>query len=98
MCSSRPRGSSPLPLWPGDDPLWAAWAVTDVSRALAAGLRFRAVDDTVAATLGDAETVPGIGLEPARESECPRSLALALTEWVSRNVDRKCSFGHPTPC
>ena len=69
---------SELPLWPGDDPLWAAWAGMDVSRALAAGLRFRAVEDTVAATLADAETAPGIGLEPARESADPRSLALAL--------------------
>ena len=39
---------SELPLWPGDDPQWAAWAETDVSRALAAGLRFRPVEDTVA--------------------------------------------------
>jgi 2'-hydroxyisoflavone reductase len=68
---------SELPLWPGGDPLWAAWAATDVSRALAAGLRFRAVEDTIAATLGDAETVPGIGLEPARESEI-------LAAWRSR--------------
>ena len=68
---------SELPLWPGDDPQWAAWAATNVSRALAAGLRFRAVEDTVAATLADTETVPGIGLEPARESEI-------LAAWRSR--------------
>ena len=60
---------SELPLWPGDDPQWAAWAETDVSRALAAGLRFRPVRDTVAATLAHTKLVPGLGLTPEREQE-----------------------------
>jgi len=57
-----------LPLW-SDDPLWVAWAGVDVGKAIAAGLRFRPIDDTVAATLAHTETVPGIGLEPEREAE-----------------------------
>jgi nucleoside-diphosphate-sugar epimerase len=68
---------SALPLWPGVDPLWAAWAQADVSLAVAAGLRFRAVADTVAATLASTQVVPGIGLEPERE-------AAVLAAWHSR--------------
>ena len=60
---------SEFPLWPGDDPQWAAWAETDVSRALAAGLRFHPVEDTVAATLAHTEPVPGLGLTPEREAQ-----------------------------
>jgi 2'-hydroxyisoflavone reductase len=59
---------SELPLW-ADDPLWAAWAKVDVGKAIAAGLRFRPIDDTVQATLAQTEVVPGIGLEPEREAE-----------------------------
>jgi len=58
-----------LPLWPGDDPDWAAWAQVDVRKAIGAGLTFRPVEDTVAATLAHTEVVPGIGLEPERETE-----------------------------
>ena len=58
-----------LPLWSGSDPAWAAWAQVDVSKALAAGLRFRPVEDTVAATLAQTEVVPGVGLEPEREAQ-----------------------------
>ncbi len=43
-------GFSDLPLWL-DDPEWAAWAEVDVSRAVGAGLSFRPLADTVAATL-----------------------------------------------
>ena len=57
-----------LPLW-SDDPRFAAWARVDVSKAIAAGLRFRPIDDTVAATIAHTEVVPGIGLEPQREAE-----------------------------
>ena len=57
-----------LPLW-ADDPLWAAWARVDVDKAIAVGLRFRSIDDTVAATLAHTTPVPGVGLEPAREAE-----------------------------
>ena len=38
-------------------------------KAIGAGLRFRPIDDTVAATLAHTEVVPGIGLEPEREAE-----------------------------
>ena len=58
-----------LPLWPGDDPDWAAWAQIDVSKAIGAGLTFRPVEDTVAATLENTSVVQGIGLEPEREAE-----------------------------
>jgi len=58
-----------LPLWGGTDPGWAAWARVDVSKAIAAGLRFRPVEETVAATLAQTEVVPGIGLESEREAQ-----------------------------
>jgi 2'-hydroxyisoflavone reductase len=57
-----------LPLWI-DDPSWAAWAQVDVSKAIGAGLRFRPIEDTVAATLAHTEVVPGLGLEAEREAE-----------------------------
>lgn len=57
-----------LPLW-ADDPAWAAWAEIDVTKAISAGLQFRSVEDTVAATLAETQPVPGIGLEPEREAE-----------------------------
>jgi 2'-hydroxyisoflavone reductase len=57
-----------LPLW-ADDPLAAAWAQVDVGKAIGAGLRFRPIDDTVAATLAHTQVVPGLGLEPEREAE-----------------------------
>jgi nucleoside-diphosphate-sugar epimerase len=58
-----------LPLWPGDEPEWAAWAEVDVSRAVAAGLRFRSVDDTVSATLAHTDFMPALGLTPEQEAE-----------------------------
>ncbi len=57
-----------LPLW-SDDPLSVAWAGVEVGKAIAAGLQFRPIDDTVSATLAHSVTVPGIGLEPEREAE-----------------------------
>jgi 2'-hydroxyisoflavone reductase len=57
-----------LPLW-ADDPDWVAWARVDVAKAIGAGLQFRPIEDTVAATLAHTEVVPGIGLEPEREAE-----------------------------
>ncbi len=56
-----------LPLW-ADDPGWVAWAQVDVSKAIGAGLQFRPIDDTVAATLAHTEVVPGVGLDPERET------------------------------
>jgi 2'-hydroxyisoflavone reductase len=58
-----------LPLWAGDDPAWAAWASVNVGKAIGAGLTFRPIDDTVAATLAETDVKPGIGLEPEREAE-----------------------------
>lgn len=67
-----------LPLW-ADDPLWVAWAKVEVGKAIAAGLRFRPIDDTVAATLAHTELVPSIGLEPEREAEL-------LAAWHARET------------
>jgi hypothetical protein len=41
----------------------------DVSRALAAGLTFRPLDDVVLGTLELAETTDDAGLKPEREAE-----------------------------
>lgn len=60
--------ASELPLW-ADDPDRVAWAQVDVSKAIGAGLQFRLIDDTVAATLSHTTVVPGMGLEPQREAE-----------------------------
>ena len=68
---------SELPLWTAADPSFAALAQVDVRKALSAGLRFRPIEDTVAATLAHTETRPGIGLEPEREAE-------VLAAWHSR--------------
>lgn len=57
-----------IPFW-ADDPDWIAWARVDVSRAIGAGLTFRPIEDTVAATLERTGVVPGVGLEPEREAE-----------------------------
>jgi 2'-hydroxyisoflavone reductase len=66
-----------LPLWAGTDPGFAAWAQVDVRKAIEAGLRFRPYEDTVAATLAEADVVPGVGLEPEREAE-------VLSAWRAR--------------
>ena len=57
-----------LPLWLVDPELAYADRV-DVSRALAAGLTFRALEDTVRGTLEEAETAEAAGLRPEREAE-----------------------------
>jgi 2'-hydroxyisoflavone reductase len=48
---------------------WRHFMEVDASRAIAAGLTFRPLDETVAATLEHAGVVEGIGLEPERERE-----------------------------
>ena len=50
-------------------------------RAIAAGLTFRPLDETVAATLADAEPVEGVGLTPEREREL-------LAAWWARGDTR----------
>jgi 2'-hydroxyisoflavone reductase len=57
-----------LPLWIAD-PDAAAMHEVDVSRAVAAGLTFRPLDQTVRDTLEHAATVEGVGLTPEREAE-----------------------------
>jgi 2'-hydroxyisoflavone reductase len=56
-----------LPLWIAD-PAWAGMHRTDVSRALAAGLRFRPLAETIAGAAG-APLVKGVGLTAEREAE-----------------------------
>jgi 2'-hydroxyisoflavone reductase len=57
-----------LPLWIEDPELAYADRV-DVSRALAAGLTFRPLGETIRGTLELAITVDGVGLTPLREAE-----------------------------
>jgi 2'-hydroxyisoflavone reductase len=65
-----------LPLWLGD-PGSQGLHRADVSRAVADGLRFRPLADTIRATLEQAELVNGVGLTPDRE-------AALLQEWHGR--------------
>jgi 2'-hydroxyisoflavone reductase len=57
-----------LPMWLRD-PEWVGMNRADVSRAIAAGLTFRPLDDTVRGTLDHAETTNEAGLKPERERE-----------------------------
>jgi len=57
-----------LPVWIAD-PDEAALHETDVSRAVAAGLTFRPLAETVRDALERAETTPQAGLSPEREAE-----------------------------
>ena len=67
-----------LPLWidPSNDD-WRHFMEVDASRATAAGLMFRPLDETVAGALAEAALVEGVGLTPERETEL-------LTAWWSR--------------
>jgi len=67
-----------LPLWidPSNDD-WRHFMEVDASRATAAGLTFRPLDETVAGALAEAALVEGVGLTPERETEL-------LTAWWSR--------------
>jgi nucleoside-diphosphate-sugar epimerase len=69
-----------LPLWiDPSGPDWRHFMEVDASRAAAAGLAFRSLDDTAAATLADAAPVDGVGLTPEREREL-------LDAWWSRGA------------
>jgi len=57
-----------LPLWVAS-PEWSGIHRADVSRAVAAGLRFRPVEETMRDTYSDASLVDGVGLTPEREAE-----------------------------
>jgi nucleoside-diphosphate-sugar epimerase len=59
-----------LPLWVDNaDPGAAYFDRVDVGRAIAAGLVFRPLAETVRATLDNAETTDSAGLKPEREAE-----------------------------
>ena len=59
-----------LPLWVDTRNVdWRHFLEVDTSRATAAGLTFRPLDDTVAATLEHAAQVDCVGLAPERERE-----------------------------
>ena len=64
-----------LPLWLPDAE-WAGMHATDVSRAVAAGLRFRPLGETIAGA-AEAQAEDGIGLTAARE-------AVLLAAWHGR--------------
>src|SRR6188472_3532773 len=68
-----------LPLWVDVGGEMPSVFSVDNSRATGAGLTFRPLDDTVAATLADAGLVDGVGLTPERETEL-------LTAWWSRGA------------
>ena len=57
-----------LPLWIAAAE-WAGLHQVDVSRAVAAGLRFRSIEETMRDTLAHASPVDGAGLTPEREAE-----------------------------
>ncbi len=57
-----------LPLWLAD-PEWVGMNQADVSRAEAAGLRFRPVEETARRALEEAETTEEAGMKPERERE-----------------------------
>jgi 2'-hydroxyisoflavone reductase len=57
-----------LPLWL-HDPESVGLHKTDVSRAIAAGLTFRPLEETVRGTLDEAETTDDAGMAPEREAE-----------------------------
>ena len=64
-----------LPLWLVD-PEWVGLHHADVSKAIAAGLTFRPLEETIRATLADASPTDDAGLKPEREAEL-------LTEFAS---------------
>lgn len=66
---------SDLPLWlaPGTNPESANFLAVDVSKAVAEGLRFRPLADTIRDTLEHAGLSPEAGLDPVRERELLRT-------------------------
>jgi 2'-hydroxyisoflavone reductase len=57
-----------LPLWIAD-PDWKDFMNKDITRALAAGLACRSLEDTIRDTLERAQTVDGVGLTSEREAD-----------------------------
>jgi 2'-hydroxyisoflavone reductase len=62
---------SDLPLWlaPGENPDVAGFLAIDVSKAVAAGLRFRPLSVTIRDTLEQAEPTADAGLDATREQD-----------------------------
>ena len=58
---------SDLPLWLGTDPGTRGFLAVDISKALAAGLTFRPLSQTIRETLAGAGPTPTAGLDPGRE-------------------------------
>ena len=65
-----------LPMWMHEEE-WRGMHMADVSRALEAGLAFRPLEETIRATLDEAETTGEAGLSPQRERE-------VLEAWKAR--------------
>ena len=65
-----------LPMWMHEEE-WRGMHMADVSRAIAAGLSFRPLEETVRATLDEATTTEEAGLSAEREGE-------VLEAWKSR--------------
>jgi 2'-hydroxyisoflavone reductase len=61
-----------LPLWIANEPGSERFHEADTTKAHTADLRERPLDQTVQATLAEAETVEGVGLDPDREAELLR--------------------------
>jgi 2'-hydroxyisoflavone reductase len=72
---------SDLPLWlaPAANPAEAAFLAVNVSKAVAAGLRFRPLAETILDTLRRAEPAPEAGLAPGRERKL-------LEAWNARSL------------
>jgi 2'-hydroxyisoflavone reductase len=64
-----------LPVWVSSPEMAGLHRVGN-ARAVSAGLTFRPLEDTVRATLAEAETTDDAGLKPEREAEL-------LAEWAS---------------
>src|SRR5215207_8309129 len=60
-----------LPMWLAD-PEWVGMNQAEVSRAEAAGLSHRPLEDTIRGTLDAAETTDDAGMKPEREGSCWR--------------------------
>ena len=74
-----------LPLWIAD-PDWIGTHLADVSRALAEGLDFRPLRETVRDTLALAETTDAAGLAPARSRV---ALGLRTHDFLKRSGNRR---------
>ena len=72
---------SDLPLWlaPDANPQESSFLALDVSKAIAAGLRFRPLRETILDTLKSAEPTAEAGLGPRRESDL-------LEAWKARSL------------